>query len=107
MKTPKDMKDMQHKINAVIDSADHLEKANLSPFFKEKTMQRMFAKQPQKQPVFLAWFTPKLQLATLVGFVLLNVFAFMNLNSSTYNDNVQEFADSYGLSVSSDYSVLN
>lgn len=107
MKTQKDMNDMQHKIKEVIDSADYLEKVSLSPFFKEKTMQRMFATQSETSPVVLAWFTPKLQLATLACVVLLNIFAFMNLNSSTYNDNVQEFADSYGLSVSSDYSVLN
>ena len=87
---------------------DAIETVNVSPFFKDKTMQRLFAEKEETTTVW-NWFTPKLQLATLVCVVVLNVIAFPKLDDATsYDENVSEFAESYGLSASDDdTSILN
>lgn len=99
--------DIQNKIQTTFDSLDSIEKVNVSPFFKDKTLNRLFVEKKVSQPRFLAWLTPQVQLAMLIGFIVLNAFAFMNVKSTTYDENVSEFAESYGLSVESEFSTLN
>ncbi len=99
-------KDIQKKIDSTLDAMDAVKTVNVSPFFKDKTMQRLFAEKEEKQVVW-SWFTPKLQLATLVCVIVLNVIAFTNLKKTTYNENVTQFAESYGLSTSTETSLLN
>ncbi|OBX24237.1 MULTISPECIES: hypothetical protein [Bizionia] len=99
-------KNIQNKIDGTIHSAERIETVQASPFFKDKTMQRLFAEKEVQQSAWL-WFTPKLQLATLVCLVVLNVFAFSSINKSTYNENVSAFAETYGLSTSTETSLLN
>ena len=71
-------------------------------------MNVLFAQKKEKQSAW-NWFTPKLQLTTLVCVVVLNVIAFTKLeNTSSYEENIIEFAESYGLSASDDdTSILN
>ncbi|MBP0903327.1 hypothetical protein ACFSKN_00365 [Mariniflexile gromovii] len=97
---------IQKKIDDTFASMDAIENVNVSPFFKDKTMQRLFA---EKEEVAVAWgwFTPKLQLATLVCFIVLNVLAFRQYNSNQYITNVDAFAETYGLTSSSDDTILN
>ena len=97
---------IQNKIDDTFAAIDAIENVNVSPFFKDKTMQRMFAKK-EKQQVVWNWFTPQLQLATLVCFVVLNVLALKQYNSNKYEANVNEFAETYGLSSSSNELFLN
>ena len=97
---------IQKKIDDTFAAMDAIENVNVSPFFKDKTMQRMFAEKEEKQIVW-SWFTPKLQLATLVCIIALNVMAFTNLNTSAYQDNISEFAETYGLSSSSNDTFIN
>ncbi len=99
-------RNIQNKINATINSVEAIETVRVSPFFKDKTMQRLFAEKEVKQSVW-SWFTPKLQLATLVCLVVLNIFAFSTMNKSTYNENVNQFAETYGLSIDTETSLLN
>ncbi|MGY0391164.1 hypothetical protein ACW5R3_01225 [Bizionia sp. KMM 8389] len=94
------------KTEATINVADRIESVQASPFFKDRAMQRLFAEKEVKQTAW-GWFTPKLQLATLVCLVVLNIFAFSSINKSTYNENVSEFAETYGLSTSTQTSILN
>ena len=101
-------RNIQHKINDTFDALDSMKPVNVSPFFKEKTMHVLFAEKEVMQTGW-SWFTPKLQLATLVCVVVLNVIAFTKLEeTSTYEENVSEFAESYGLSISDeDISIIN
>ena len=100
-------KNIQHKIENAFKAMDSIETVAVSPFFKDQTLQRLFAEKESQQTAWFFWFTPKLQLVTLVCFVTLNIFAFLNANTITYSENMQEFAESYGLSTTSDYSLLN
>ncbi|WP_298551082.1 hypothetical protein [uncultured Algibacter sp.] len=101
-------KNIQSKIDSTLSAMDTIETVSVSPFFKDKTMQRLFAEKEEASTVW-NWFTPKLQLATLVCVVVLNVIAFTKLDdSSSYDENVSEFAESYGLSIYNDEtSILN
>lgn len=99
-------KNIQEKVDDVFAAIDGIENVNVSPFFKDKTMQRLFTEKEEVAATW-SWFTPKLQLATLVCVVVLNVIAFSQLQTTTYNDNMSQFAETYGLSISDDTSVLN
>ena len=101
-------KNIQDKIDSTFSAMDAIETVNVSPFFKDKTMNVLFAEKEEKQTAW-NWFAPKLQLATLVCVVVLNVIAFTKLeDASSYDENISEFAESYGLSNSDDStSILN
>ncbi|WP_298534715.1 hypothetical protein [uncultured Algibacter sp.] len=103
-------RNIQHKINDTFDALDSIKPVNVSPFFKEKTMNKLFSEKEEVQQADLwSWFTPKLQLAALVCVVVLNVIAFTRLEATaTYEESVMEFAESYGLSPNdNDISILN
>ena len=70
-------------------------------------MQRLFTEKDETATDW-NWFSPKLQLATLVCVVILNVIAFTQINESSYDENLNSFAESYGLSTSMNgTSILN
>ena len=96
---------IQDKIKATFKAIDTIEVVNAPPFFKDKTMQRLFAE--KEEPIAWSWFSPKLQFATLVCVVVLNVFAFMEFESDDYESNLSAFSESYGLSTSTETSLLN
>lgn len=102
-------RNIQSQINETLNVLENMETVNVSPFFKDKTMNVLFAEKVEMKNTAWTWFTPKLQLATLACVVILNVFAFTKLEAaSTYEENVTEFALSYGLSTSDeDTSILN
>lgn len=87
---------IQGKIDSTFSAMDAIEDVKISPFFKDKTMRKLFAEKEETQ-IAWNWFTPKLQLATLVCVIVLNVLAFTQINSNTYDNNISEFADNYGL----------
>ncbi len=99
-------KNINNKVEETIKSASSIEDANISPFFKAKTLDLLFSDNEVTQTTRF-WFSPKIQLATLVCVVILNVFAFTKLKETTYNDNVNQFAESYGLSTSTETFILN
>lgn len=100
-------RNIQNQIDETLNVFDNMETVNVSPFFKDKTMNVLFAEKEVVQTGW-SWFTPKLQLATLVCVVVLNVIAFTKLEeTSTYEENLSEFAESYGLSTTDDTSILN
>lgn len=101
-------KKIQNKIDSAFEALDAIETVRVSPFFKDKTMHVLFAEKKEQKTVW-SWFTPKLQLASLVCVVVLNVIAFTKLeDASSYDENLSEFAKSYGLSISNDeISILN
>jgi hypothetical protein len=104
MKTPKDI---ENNIEATFDVLDNINKENVSPFFKDKIMQRLFAEKEETVSVGFGWFTPKLQFATLVCIVIVNVFGIMQLTKTAYSENVAEFANTYQLSQDAQSSLFN
>jgi hypothetical protein len=99
-------KNIQHKIDDTFDSINKIKEVETPPFFKEKMMKRMFAEEKEEQNVF-SWFSPKLQFATLVCVIVLNITAYTQLQTNSYNDNVNSFATSYGLQSDSENSIFN
>lgn len=99
--------EMNKKVKATFDSIEFIEEVKVSPFFKEKVMHKLRNASEDIQEATWSWFTPKLQIATLVCVVVLNVIAFNNHKEAAYDESVSEFAESYGLSTSTETSILN
>ncbi|WP_299123768.1 hypothetical protein [uncultured Winogradskyella sp.] len=99
--------EINRKVQDTFDSIDSIKEVEVSPFFKEKVMHQIRNASHDIQDATWTWFTPKVQLATLVCVVVLNIIALNSLKESTYNDNVSSFAESYGLHTSTESSILN
>ncbi|TXE20038.1 hypothetical protein ES692_01910 [Psychroserpens burtonensis] len=97
---------IQDKIDLVLNSADTINETHISPFFKDKTMQRLFAEREVKTNVW-SWFTPKIQLATLVCVLFFNVYAVREIKTTNYNESMSSFASDYGLTIESETSLFN
>jgi hypothetical protein len=104
MTTPEDIKT---RVNQTFESIESIEAVKVSPFFKDKTMQRIFADKEEKKPLFESWFAPKWQFATLVVIIALNVFALSTTNSSNYQDAVDNFAQEYDLKTDLEDDLFN
>ena len=100
-------KDIQQKVDAALHSAETIEEVKISPFFKEKAMRQIQAEKVQASPVFWSWLTPQIQFAVLVLIVAINVFAVMQLRDERYDDDISNFAESYGLTVDASESLMN
>ena len=71
-------------------------------------MQRLFAEKDVIASVSIwNWFSPQLQLATLVCVVLVNVYAVKQINNSEYDASISSFASDYGISTEQEYSLFN
>ncbi|MGV6828424.1 MAG: hypothetical protein ACWA45_03390 [Flavobacteriales bacterium] len=103
----KTTKNIAEEIQKTLDVMDVVQEMKASPFFKEKTMHKIFDAKVEVEKVFLPWFSPKLQLVTLALVVALNVLAFSQLRSTSYENNISNFAENYGLSTSSENTILN
>ncbi|WP_338359433.1 hypothetical protein [Yeosuana marina] len=101
-------KNIQDKVNTTFDALDSIQEVNVSPFFKDKTMRVLFSeKKTDKYAWLWAWFTPKLQFATLVCIILINVYTFFKMNKNDYEENVTAFAETYGLKTDNQISMFN
>lgn len=104
MKTPEDIK---NSVEKALQSVDAIENSKVSPFFKDKTLQRLFTEKEEKQSVLWSWFTPTWQLATLVVIITLNVLALSSTNTSDYEDELDVFAQTYDLQSNSEDNLFN
>ncbi len=99
-------KNIQHKIDHTLESINSIETVHVSPYFKDKTMRRMFAEKEDSAPIWY-WFSPKLQLATLACIIALNIIAFKNMKENSYDKNINQFSETYGLSIENENSIFN
>lgn len=91
-------KGIQKEIERTFDVLNTKNEVHVSPFFKDKTLRRLFLKKEEKEIVWL-WFTPKLQLATLAVVIVLNIIALSQLESNSMSENsIDDFATTYELS---------
>ena len=99
--------EMNKKVKATFDSIESISEVKVSPFFKENVMHKIRNASEEVQDKTWSWFSPKVQLVTLACVVVLNVMAFNNLRDTSYDSNLSQFAESYGLSSSTENSLLN
>ena len=52
------------KVKSTFESIDHIQDIKTSPFFKDKTMRKLFDAKVAEDKIVFSWFTPKLQLAS-------------------------------------------
>lgn len=105
MKTNKNIED---NVSSSFDVLDNIQEVNVSSFFKDKTMHLLFSETKSDKYAWLwAWFTPQIQLVTLVCVVLINVYAFSRINENEYEENVTAFAETYGLKSGNETSMFN
>ena len=98
--------EMNKKVNDTFDAIESIQEVKVSPFFKENVMHQIRSASEEIQDSTWSWFTPKLQLATLVCVVILNIMAFNNLKETTYDESLSNFAESYGLSTNTESTLL-
>ena len=97
---------IQKKVEAAFNTIESIEEVKVSPFFKDKTMQRLFSEKEDIRTAW-SWFTPKLQLATLACIVVLNIMAFTQTDTEVNEDTIEDFATTYELSTNEDTLTLN
>ena len=92
-------KNIDRLIEETLDSVSGIETVKTPPFFKDKVLNRMGQTTIEEDGIrFLDWFTPKYQAAALIAFMVLNTFALLSTKTDSYSDNVENFAEVYGLS---------
>nr|WP_299343225.1 hypothetical protein [Allomuricauda sp.] len=94
-------------IDELIDSVSEIESVNTPPFFRDKVLKRLEkAQESEAMAPFLFGFTPKLQIAALLVFAMLNIGALWYYQNQQQQEELQTFAEAYGLSLSEE-SILN
>ncbi|WP_298518345.1 hypothetical protein [uncultured Kordia sp.] len=104
MKIPKDI---QENIDTTFDVIDTINEVKVSPFFRDKTMQRLFSEKEEAVSTGFGWLSPKLQLATFVCVLLINIFGIYQLNKTEYDNNISDFATMYELGAEESPSLFN
>jgi len=97
---------IEKQVEEILQQASSIEEVSVSPFLKDKIMHQL-SKEKEAVATAIPWFTPKLQLATLVCVIVLNVFVLSTFSSENYDDNVSDFAASYELSTDNNTSYFN
>lgn len=102
------MKDTEinKKVNATLNAVDAIQEVKVSPFLKDRILNNLTAKVEENQKVW-SWFTPKLQFATLIIVVLLNIYTYKILTSNSYETSLEEFSDTYDFGVETYTSIFN
>ena len=104
-----DKRNIDQLVEETLNSVSSIDAIKAPPFFKDKVLNRMTQTAIEKEEgVFiLNWFTPKIQAAALISFVLLNTIALLYNTSDSYSENVEDFAEVYGLSETDTDSYFN
>ncbi|WP_396590501.1 hypothetical protein [Allomuricauda sp. R78024] len=101
-------KNTQQKIDEVLEKVSHIEAVNTPLFFKYRVLNRLSNdNEVNEASNVLDWFSPKYQIAALVVFAVLNFGALYIYNNNNQIEEIEAFAQSYGLSFDEDNSILN
>jgi hypothetical protein len=87
-------------VEETLERVSTIDKVKTPAFFKERVLNRMVEESASKPEgvFFLNSFAPKFQAAALLWCVIVNTLALLSYSSDSYNDNVENFAEVYGLS---------
>ncbi len=100
-------KEIQNEIESTLNAFDLTKQVNVTPFFKDKVMNRLFLEKEERQRR-LSWFTPQFQLGMLAVLIILNVFAITQFKNDTAIDTeLDEFAQTYDLHQNDEVSLIN
>lgn len=94
-------------IDELIDSASSFEVVDTPPFFKDRVLHRLSKAEDNEVSYSLNWFGPRFQWAALVVFIMLNFGVLYYYNSAQQEQELQSFAETYGLSSAQNNSILN
>ncbi len=101
-------KNTQKSIDETLEMASTIEKVGAPPFFKERTLNRLVASNKVEEPSYpLGWLLPKYQIAALLVLVLLNFGALYLYNQKQQEQELDSFAQNYGLYVDGTDTLLN
>lgn len=101
-------KNTQQKIDEVLETVSHIEAVNTPPFFKDRVLNILANDNKVNEASnVLDWFLPKYQIAALVVFAFLNFGALYVYNNNNQVEEIEAFAQSYGLSFDEDNSIIN
>lgn len=98
-------KDIDKKVEELLSLAELEKEVPISPYFKDKTLDILFAEKADRS-VVSGWFTPRLQLAALVVILLANSYVLYTMNQSNYSQQLDEFAETYQLSDENEISTF-
>jgi len=69
------------EVKSALDSITHIQEIKTPPFFKDKTMRKLFDAKVAEEKIVFSWFTPKLQLATLVCIIVFKCFCLNSIKN--------------------------
>ncbi len=88
-------------VEETLDSASGIKTATTPPFFKEKVLNKMVqsAVGIEDNAPFFRWLTPRYQVIILIVLIITNAVALFSITEESSNvENVEDFAEIYGLS---------
>ncbi|WP_411031958.1 hypothetical protein [Spongiimicrobium sp. 3-5] len=101
-------KNIEKLVDEVLDSASTIDTLKSPPFFKERVFNKLARNEDvEEEDSLLGWFSIKYQVAVLLCFVTLNAFALFWYSAGSYDVNVDNFAEAYGLSNPNDETFYN
>jgi len=104
----KTIKDKSTGNNNTLDILDSIQEVKVSPFFKNKILNRI-SQQKEEKASSLGWFTPQLQLATIAIVISMNVtaiyYSFSEQNSQQNVSSFDSFVKDYNLDSNTTISI--
>ena len=103
-----DKKNTFKNLDDLIESVSDIESVGAPPFFKDRVLNELEKQEVQEQsPLVVNWLTPRLQIAALLAFVFINLGVLYYYNSANQDQELETFAQTYGLSSPQEESILN
>ena len=104
----KTIKDNTPGNNNTLDVLDSIQEVQVSPFFKNKVLNKINQQKEEKSPS-LGWFTPQLQLATIAIVISINVtaiyYSFSAQDSQQDISSFESFVKEYSLDSNTTISI--
>ena len=97
---------IENSVQEVFESTTAIRPVAVSPFFKEKVMHNLFHKAENEKVVF-SWLTVKVQFALLILILGLNILTFHKMRKFSYNDNLEQFVETYDLIGNTETTLFN
>ncbi|WP_282165350.1 hypothetical protein [Cellulophaga baltica] len=97
---------IENSVQEVFESTTAIRPVAVSPFFKEKVMHTLFHKVENEKVVF-SWLTVRVQFALLIIILVLNTLAFTKMKKFNYNDNLEQFVETYDLIGNTETALFN
>ena len=104
----KNIDQIQHEVDKTFNSLNGIGRAQVSPYFYSRLVNRIAQKQEAKQAGWLQWFSrPAISISVLTVFVVLNVMAIRGMvlkqNTTAQASAAQNIASEFNLNTASVY----